>query len=58
MKENLAFITADRYRDPKRAEDQAMAKVLAEKTAKLFSREDAIQALTIHGNYIPPAVPK
>lgn len=53
MEENLAFVVADRYRQPKNEEQRAKAKELESRTAALFSRDDMRQALTIHGTYIP-----
>jgi hypothetical protein len=53
MDENLGFITPDRYRGVISADDQASARALEERTAKVFSRDEARQALTLHGDYIP-----
>ena len=53
MDDNLAFVTADRYRQPMTEEQRAKAKELEARTATLFSQEDMMQALTIHGTYIP-----
>jgi len=53
MDENLAFVTADRYRQPMNQEQMARAKDLEARTAAVFSREDMMQALTISAAYIP-----
>jgi len=53
MDENLAFVTADRYRQPMGPEDMARAKDLETRTAAVLSRDDMMQALTIHADYIP-----
>lgn len=53
MNENLAFVTADRYRRPMTPEEMTQAKDLETRSAALFSREDMVQALTIRGDYIP-----
>ena len=53
MDENLAYVTADRYRKPMTAEEMAQAKDIEARTAAVFSREDMMQALTIQGDYIP-----
>jgi len=53
MDENLAFVTADRYRQPANQEQMAKAKDLEARTAKVFSREEMMQALTISAAYIP-----
>ena len=53
MEENLAFVVADRYRQPMSEDQRAKARELESRTAALFSRDDMRQALTIHGTYIP-----
>jgi hypothetical protein len=53
MDENLAFVTADRYRQPMNDEDRAKAKELEARTVALFSRDDIRQAMTINATYIP-----
>jgi hypothetical protein len=53
MEENLAFLTADLYRQQPSPELMAKVKALETRTAALFSREDMAQALTINGAYIP-----
>jgi hypothetical protein len=54
MEANLAFITADKYRTPRQAGLEAERQKLEETNARLFSHEEMRQALTIHGDYIPP----
>lgn len=53
MDENLAFVTADRYRQPMNQEQMAQAKDLEARTAAVLSREDMMEALTIRATYIP-----
>jgi len=52
MAQNLAFVTADRYRQPMNEAQMAQAKEMEARTAAVFSREDMVQALTIRGDYI------
>lgn len=53
MDENLAYVTADRYRQPMDREQLAKAKEVEARTAAVFTREDMVQALTIRATYIP-----
>lgn len=53
MDENLAFVTADRYRQPVSQEQRTQARDLEVRTAAVLSREDMTQALTISAAYIP-----
>ena len=53
MDENLAYVTADRYRQPMTQEERAKAKEVEARTAAVFTREDMVQALTINATYIP-----
>jgi hypothetical protein len=53
MDENLAFVTADLYRQPMSQAHAAQQKDLEKRTAMVFSTEDMRQALTIHAAYIP-----
>jgi hypothetical protein len=57
MHENLAFVTADRYRGPmseeQKSQQMAQAKDLEARTAAVFAREDMVEALTIRATYIP-----
>ena len=52
IEENLAFVTADRYRQPMTEAERTRAKDLEMRTAALFSREEMMQMLTISGEYI------
>ena len=52
MDENLAFVTPDLYRQPKKPADVAQAIDLETRTAAVFSREEMMQALTINAAYI------
>jgi len=54
MDDNLAFVTADRYRQPMNDQTKAQAQALSARTAALFSQEDTMQALTVYATYIPP----
>ena len=53
----LDHVTADNYResvaDDLKAERMVRAKDLETRAAKVFSKEDMMQALTIHGSHIP-----
>ena len=51
--ENLVIVTPDRYRLPRNTDDVAQAKELADRTSKVFSRDDVMQAFTIYALYIP-----
>lgn len=53
MDENLAYVTADRYRQPMNQEQMAKAKEVEARTAAVFPHEDMVQALTIRATYIP-----
>jgi hypothetical protein len=53
MDENLAFVTADRYRQPMNEQQEAQAMELQTRTAALFTREEMAQSLTIRARYIP-----
>jgi hypothetical protein len=54
MEENLAFVTPALYQGPPKREDRERAQALEAKTAKLFTRAELRQALTIEGDYLPP----
>ncbi len=52
IRENIAFVTADAYREETRSAFQARAKELEQRTAALFTYEEMRQALTIHGDCV------
>lgn len=56
MDENLAFVTADRYREPMNDERRAAAQQLERRNSAVFTRDDIAQAITIYATYIPKAV--
>lgn len=53
VEENRAFITAEVYERPQAPSNLARAKELETRTLSVLSREDAGQAFTIEGAYIP-----
>jgi len=54
MEENLAFVTPALYEGRGKPEDRERARALEARTAKLFTRAEVRQALTIEGDYLPP----
>jgi hypothetical protein len=54
VQEALTVITPAWYRSPRRTEHLAAIKALEEKMARVLSREDMGQALTVHADYIGP----
>jgi hypothetical protein len=53
MKANADFARADNYRGPMTEERRKAVGDLEARTLAVFSRAEVMQAMTIHGDYIP-----
>lgn len=54
LQESLTLITPAWYRSSRGAKPRAAVRALEEKVARVLSREDMMQALTIYADYIGP----